>query len=115
MNLTKFRYKDGTNASLKAFRAGDFIPEERLSRRNDAIITELFNRTQNGTIQGFYLVDSKYFRAYHRSPKERGKIQLSIGYYHNGELVPTSDAQFETAADAIRYGVYCGNYAIIGG
>lgn len=115
MNLTKFRYKDGTNASLKAFRAGDFIPEERLSRRNDAIITELFNRTQNGLIKGFYLVSDTSFKAYHRSPKEAGKIQLSSGFYKDGQLYPCYDCQFLTAAEAIREGIEPGNYAIIGG
>lgn len=107
------RIKNGHNAAIKGFKTGCFKAAEDISSRETAIITELFNRTASGIIKGFYLVDSETFKAYHRSTKEAGKIQLSSGYYKNGKLYPTSDAQFTTAADAIRYGVTSGNYAII--
>ena len=115
MSFTKFRYKDGHNAAVKALHTRNFIPEERLDRRNTAIITELFNRTQNGLIKGFYLVSDTSFKAYHRSSKEAGKIQLSSGFYKDGQLYPCYDCQFLTAAEAIREGIEPGNYAIIGG
>lgn len=107
------RIKDGYNASIKFFMTGNTKSTDKIISRNDSIITELFNRTQSGTIKGFYLVSDKNFKAYHRSPKNPGKIQLSVGFYRDGELIPTYDVQMETAKDAIKEGYTHGYYEII--
>lgn len=108
------KIKDLNKKSLIWFwKNGNYPALDKAEARNDAIITELFNRTQNGTIKGFYLVSDKWFRAYHRSAKIPGKIQESIGYYYNGELIPQSDGQYSTAKELIRSGVYSGKYEII--
>ena len=87
------RIKDGHNASIKFFRTGNSRSTEKIINRNETIIKELFNRTQAGQIKGFYLVSDKQFKAYHRSPKNPGMIQLSVGFYRDGELIPTYDIQ----------------------
>ena len=86
---------------------------EEDSRRNDLIISRLFKDTAAGRIKGFYLVSDQDFKAYHRSTKEAGKIQLSSGFYRDGELVPCYDVQLESAADLIREGYSSGLYKII--
>lgn len=107
------RIKDGHNASIKFFRTGNSVSTEKIINRNEAIIKELFNRTQAGTIKGFYLASDKSFKAYHRSPKNPGMIQLSVGFYRNGELIPEYDIQMQTATEAIREGYTSGIYQII--
>ena len=108
------RLKNLHDHSLRWFwKNGNYPALDKEETRNDAIITELFNRTQNGTIKGFYLVSDKWFRAYHRSPKNPGQIQESIGYYCNGELIPQSDGQYTTAKELIRSGLHSGIYEII--
>lgn len=107
------RIKDGHNASIKFFRTGNSRSTEKIINRNETIIKELFNRTQAGQIKGFYLVSDKQFKAYHRSPKNPGMIQLSVGFYRDGELIPTYDIQFRTATEAIKEGYPAGIYQII--
>lgn len=107
------KIKNGRNASIKFLRTGNSVSTEKIMNRNDAIIKELFSRTQVGAIKGFYLVSDTEFKAYHRSPKNPGMIQLSVGFYRDGELIPTYDVQMQTATDAIREGVTSGIYQLI--
>ena len=86
---------------------------EKDTKRNDLIMTRLFEDTKNGIIKGFYLVSDKDFKAYHRSTKEAGKIQLSSGFYENGELIPCYDIQLDTPFDMIYEGYSSGLYQII--
>lgn len=106
------RVKNLHNAAIRAFN-GDFKPVEKGEARNNAIMCQLFNDTMTGKINGFYLVSDKSFRAYHRSPKAPATIQLSIGFYLDGEVIPTSDRQFRTADEAIKDGFTSGIYEII--
>lgn len=110
----KLRIKCLHDAAIKSLKAaGDYKTYDRNHDKNNAIMSELFNRTQRGEIKGFYLISDKDFKAYHRSPKEPGKIQLSSGFYKDGELIPCYDTQLETAADLIRDGYTSGLYQII--
>ena len=101
------------DAAVKSLRTGNDVALRRKERRNDAIMRTLFSKTLNGTIKGFYLVDNEWFRALHRSPKEDGKIQYSLGYYRNGELIPTSDAQFSNFEEFDKYGYPSGLWEVI--
>ena len=100
-------------ASVKGFLTGNFTSAERIDKRNQCIMYELFHRTQAGQIKGFYLLSDTDFKAYHRSPKQAGYIQLSSGFYKNGELYPCYDCQFKTAEEMEKEGYPSGNYAII--
>lgn len=112
--MIKFRIKDLHDAAVKDLHSlGHYKTYERNSRKNDAIMSELFNRTKSGMIKGFYLISDTELKAYHRSTKEAGKIQLSSGFYRNGELIPCYDSQLETATDMIREGYTKGLYQII--
>lgn len=107
------RIKNLEAVTIKAFQTGDFTKADRDSDRNDAIITRLFNDTMTGKIKGFFLISDTYFKAYHRSPKQPETIQLSAGFYKNGELYPTYDVQLKTAKEALKEGYDSGKYEII--
>ena len=108
----QYRIKNLHDAAIRSLKA-DYPGYDRDSDRNNAIITRLFHDTAAGTIKGFYLVSDKTFKAYHKSTKEADKIQLSSGYYDNGELIPCYDVQLSTAADLIREGYASGIYKTI--
>ena len=108
----QYRIKNLHDAAIRSLKA-NYAGYDRDSARNDLIISRLFNDTQNGIIKGFYLVSDSTFKAYHKSTKEAGKIQLSSGYYENGNLIPCYDAQLATAADLIREGYASGIYKTI--
>lgn len=88
-------------------------PHEKLNRKNEAIMAYLFNATMNGIIKGFHLVDNETFKAYHRSTKEDNCIQLSMGYYKNGELIPTCDVQLHNIKEMEREGYPHGIWEVI--
>lgn len=113
--MVKIRLKSAHDAVIKMLKSKTFnsIAVDRISDRNDAIISDLFRRTAEGAIKGFYLLSDTTFKAIHRSPKESDKLQLSYGFYSNGELIPCGDIQLETAKDLIREGLPSGLYAII--
>jgi len=110
-----YRIKNMYNSTLRMFHAKGFkYPRhDRDDARNDAIMTRLFRDTQEGIIKGFYLVSNDQFKAYHRSPKKAGFIQFSVGFYRDGELIPTYDVQMQTAKDMIREGYESGHYKVI--
>lgn len=103
------------NLELASYRCfnGSYKQFEKYNDRNEIKLKKLFNDTKAGTIKGFYLVSDKEFKAYHRSPKEPGKIQLSVGFYKNGELIPTYDVQMETFNDLTKEGYDAGIYETI--
>lgn len=106
------RIKNLEIASFRCFN-GSFKQFEKYNDRNEIQLKKLFNDTKAGAIKGFYLVSNKEFKAYHRSPKEPGKIQLSVGFYKNGELIPTYDVQMETFDDLVKEGYDAGIYETI--
>lgn len=104
-----YRIKELHDAAVR-FLKTRYPAYEKDARRNDLIMMRLFNDTKAGKIKGFYLVNSRDFKAYHRSTKQPGAVQLSSGFYENGELIPCYDIQMETAADLIREGYAAGIY-----
>ena len=106
------RIKNLELASYRCFN-GSFKQFEKYNDRNEIQLKKLFNDTKAGAIKGFYLVSYKELKAYHRSPKEPGKIQLSVGFYKNGELFPTYDVQMETFDDLVKEGYDAGIYETI--
>jgi len=113
--MNEYRIKnlhDGARRMLKS-KNFKYYQYEKDIQRNDAIMGRLFDDTKAGKIKGFYLVSDKDFKAYHRSTKEENKIQLSSGYYSNGELIPCYDIQLETPMDLFMEGYASGIYRII--
>ena len=100
------------DAAIRDFKT-NYPKYERDAERNAAKMERLFNDTLNGIIKGFYLISNSNFKAYHRSTKEDGKIQLSSGFYKNGELFPCYDCQFTTFVDMQREGWPSGYYDFI--
>lgn len=111
----QYRIKNLHDGCCRMIRAKNFnYPRyDKDCRRNDLIISRLFNDTKAGIIKGFYLVSDEDFKAYHRSTKEAGKIQLSSGFYRDGELIPCYDVQMATADDLIKEGYPSGFYKTI--
>lgn len=103
------------NLEIPAYRTfnGSDKQFEKYNSRNDIIMKKLFQDTKNGIIKGFYLISDKELKAYHKSTKEPGKIQLSVGFYKDGELYPTYDVQMESFEDLDREGYDAGKYATI--
>ena len=110
-----YRIKNLHDASIRMFHSKNFeYPKyDRDNARNKAILTRLFNDTLSGRIKGFYLIDETDFRAWHRSPKQEGYIQFSVGFYRNGELLPCMDLQFKTVEEFLNEGCPSGRYAEI--
>ena len=109
-----FRIKDLHDAAIKSVHSlGKYKTYDKNGAKNDSIMIQLFNMTAAGTIKGFYLVSDTELKAYHRSTKNPGMIQLSSGYYNNGDLIPCYDVQLSTARDMIREGYTSGFYKII--
>lgn len=111
----RYRIKNLHDATIRMMHAKNFnFPSlDKDHARNEAIMKRLFDDTMQGKIKGFYLVDNTDFKAYHRSPKKDGYIQLSAGFYKNGELYPTYDIQMKDSKDMIKEGYPSGFYAII--
>lgn len=107
-----FKIKNLEIASYRCFN-GSTKQFDKYDAHNTAIMKKLFDDTKSGAIKGFYLVSDKHLKAYHRSPKEAGKIQLSVGFYKDGDLIPTYDVQMETFNDLTREGYDPGRYEII--
>ena len=103
------------NLELAAYRCfnGSTKQFDKYYDRNNLQMKKLFDDTKSGAIKGFYLVSDKDFKAYHRSPKQPGKIQLSVGFFKNGELIPTYDVQLENFEDLTREGYEPGRYETI--
>ena len=90
------RLKNLHDASVRNIRSlGRYDKYDKFSDRNDAIMKRLFDELMNGKIKVVAFKDpaKKDFKCYHKSVKERGCVQLSSGFYKNGELYPTYDIQ----------------------
>lgn len=108
----KFRIKDLTIHSYRCF-GGNWTRYEKLEAHNEAIMKTLFKGLQAGSINGFHLVSNKEFKLYHRSTKNPGAIQLSYGFYKDGELIPCGDCQLYDYSDFSREGYPAGTYQTI--
>ena len=63
--MVKIRLKSAHDAVIKMLKSKTFnsISVDRISDRNDAIISDLFRRTEEGVIKGFYLMDKTNLKA----------------------------------------------------
>lgn len=115
MTLTRFKLKNSDVYTWRMWRDTDKsrYRYERELEYNHAIMSYLFNATMNGEIKGFHLVDDEIFRAFHRSTKEDNTIQLSAGFFRNGELIPTYDVQLHNYEEMRREGYPSGVYEVI--
>lgn len=108
----QYKIKDLTLASYRAFNGSEKL-YDRIENRNNIIIKKLFNDTLSGKIKGFYLLSDKDFKAYHKSTKKPGNIQLSSGFYENGQLIPCYDLQFNSITALYKEGYKSGIYRVI--
>ena len=118
--LNTFRLKWSGPQEYRWWKGGKAaFRHERRCERNDAIMKWLFDATMSGEIKGFYLNEAenekgwKPLVAYHRSTKADETIQLSVGWWHNGELLPTYDIQMRDFKDFKKEGYSCGVWRII--
>jgi hypothetical protein len=98
--MVTLRIKNLHDAALKSLHSGGkYKTFDRHWNRNHAIFAELYRLTESGKIKGFYLDSCTTFKAVHRSAKNPGMIQLSSGYFHDGELIPCYDGQYKSVQD----------------
>ncbi len=109
----KIRFKDLEDGSVRCLRSMDKYKQyDKDVDREKAMVHRLFSDLKNGTINCVALNSDRDFRCYHRSPKNDGAVQLSAGFYSDGELIPCYDRQFFTADDMYEEGVLPGVYAV---
>ncbi len=90
------RLKNLHDAACRNIRSlGKYEDYDKFSERNDAIMKRLFAELMDGKVKivAFNDPDKKVFKCYHKSVKESGCVQLSSGFYKNGEFYPTYDIQ----------------------
>ena len=110
--MIKLKLKSGSDAAKKALKTGNWAALDAIEERNRATVTELYHRIKAGSIKGIYLQSDNTFIAIHRSTKSQDCLQISRGYYNDGELVPLSDYQAETPEE-IQERMQKGIYKII--
>ena len=120
MTLTRFHVKASTPQEYRWWRGGKAaFRHERRCERNDAIMKRLFEATMSGEIKGFYLNEPendkgwKPLKAYHRSTKADDTVQLSSGWWHNGEVIACYDIQMKAFDDFQREGYSSGIWETI--
>ncbi len=107
------RLKNLHDAACRNIRCmGMYKEYEKADNRNKAILEEVFNRLIREEYNYFALISNESFKCYTRSPKNDNCIQLSAGFYKNGELYPTYDRQFFSAEEMISEGCQSGIYKV---
>ena len=91
---------------------GKYKPYEKYSDRNDLIMRKLFNDLVDGKIDTINHVDDTFFKCYHRSTREGHLVQLSAGFYRNGELIPDYHVNIDSFEDLLREGYPSGIWEI---
>lgn len=96
---------------IQAFRSGDFTEVDRLDDAAEQVWSGLFSDIMNGKNSILYYDGQSVTRpgyrsfmryALHRSTKNAGFLQLSVMQYRNGEMIPTSDRQYNNVSDFLR-------------
>lgn len=96
---------------IQALRSMDFSEVDRLDDAAEKLWSNLFYDIMNEKHNILYydgpeVIQPKYrsFMRYalHRSTKKAGFLQLSVMEYRNGEMIPTSDRQYNSTSDFLR-------------
>ena len=99
------RFKNLHDAACRNIRSiGKYKPYEKFSERNDLIMKRFYNDLVDGKIDAINHVDDTYFKCYHRSTRPGHLVQLSVGFYKNGELYPTYHVNIDSFEDLLREG-----------
>lgn len=93
---------------IKAIKSGDFTEVDRLDDAAEQVWSGLFSDIMTGKRSILYYDGQEVSRpeyrsfmryALHRSTKKDGFLQLSVMQYRNGEMIPTSDRQYNSVKD----------------
>ena len=101
------RLKNLHDAACRDIRSlGHYPKYDKYSDRNDMIMKRLFNELMDGKIKvvAFKDPEHKDFKCYHKSVKKENSVQLSSGFFKNGEFYPTYDVQFTSFNEMAREG-----------
>ena len=102
------RFKDLSHATKRGFHTGKWDRCELLEEREQIMLRRIFNDIIEGKYDCLYKITEKSFKAYHRSPKTVGAVQLSVACFMNGVLEPQSDVQIKSPEDMVKEGVESG-------
>lgn len=95
---------------IQAIKSGDFTKVDLLDDAAEKVWSGLFNDILTGKSNILYYDGQTVTRpgynsfmryALHRSTKKAGFLQLSVMEYRNGEMIPTSDRQYNSVSEFI--------------
>lgn len=101
----KIRFKNLQDAACRNIRSlGNYPDYEKYSERNDLLMKRLYEDLISRKIDAINYLDDTYFKCYHRSTREGVLVQLSIGYWSNGELIPCCHINICCFEDLLKEG-----------
>lgn len=107
------RIKNLHDAAVRNLRSmGRYQKFEEYNDKNHAIMNRLFNDLCEGKISYIHLKNDTMFRCYHRSTRDGVKVQLSCGFYKDGELIPTNHVNINSFYDFTKEGFSSGIYEV---
>nr|WP_297765784.1 hypothetical protein [uncultured Butyrivibrio sp.] len=101
------RLKNLHDAACRDIRTlGRYPKYEKYSARNDALMKRIFTGLMEGriTVVAYKDPERKDFKCYHKSVKEVNSVQLSSGFFKDGNLYPTYDVQLLSFEEMQREG-----------
>jgi hypothetical protein len=108
------RLKNLHDAACRNIRCiGKYKPYEKYSDRNDLIMKRLLNELIAGEIDIISLKDSERFECLTRSPREGVLVQLSVGWWKDGNVDPSYHVNINSFEDLSREGFPSGIWEII--
>lgn len=111
---TVIRIRNLYDAAIKSLKSGGKDKSyKKLLDHNNSIMRDAFRRIMAGEIKGLHYISETSFKYYHRSTKQENTIQLSSGFYRDGELYPCYDVQMKTPDDLLREGYPSGLWEIV--
>ena len=105
------RLKNLHDAACRNIRSiGKYKPYEKFSDRNDLIMKRLLSELIDGKCDYVTLKDSERFICLHRSPREGVLVQLSVGWWKDGNVDPSYHTNINSFDDLRREGFPEGVY-----
>lgn len=99
------RIKNLHDAACRNIRSiGKYKPYEKFSDRNDMVMKRLLNELIEGNIDSITLKDDKAFHCLHRSPRAGVLVQLSVGWWKDGNIDPSYHVNINSFEDLRKEG-----------
>ena len=108
------RFKNLHDAACRNIRSiGRYKPYEKYSERNDLLMKRFYNELVHGKIDAINYIDEVYYKCYHRSTREGVLVQLSIGYWNEGNLIPQCHVDIRNFNELLDEGYPSGYWEVV--